>query len=159
MAIYWLMRRFISLSNKPMRIFFGLRLNCSFFIPLTLPSATSIAFIFDLEFLPFSFMGFSLVNDFLSDASVGWLIILVFTQYSVCRLTFAIEPVCSHAYGRDPASDEEGVVLSKRSFGWYFIHDTCKKNILLLLLLFDTNCSTKMPREKVVEIAYDFMFF
>ncbi|RNF02155.1 multidrug resistance protein, MATE family [Trypanosoma conorhini] len=82
-------------------------------IPLDLPSAMSIALTFGLAVVSLAFIGAFLGHNSLSGASVGHFIGSIFAQYQLCELTFAMDALCSQAYGRDPCSDEPVLSFKK----------------------------------------------
>ncbi|KEG09431.1 multidrug resistance protein, MATE family [Trypanosoma grayi] len=123
-------------------------------IPLATPSAVSIALTFGLAVIPLAFIGSVLGDKALTGASVGYFIISIVAQYPLCGLTFAMDAFCSQAYGRDPESDEQGVILQRGVLvGIVFVVPV---NILLLL------CQQILPTiygEEIGAVACDFMKF
>lgn len=82
-------------------------------LPLALPAMITMALTFGLSAIPLAFIGSHLGEDKLAGASVGYFIISIVAQYPICGLTFALDTLVSHEFGRDPTSDVMGVLLQR----------------------------------------------
>ncbi|GET89726.1 hypothetical protein, conserved [Leishmania tarentolae] len=80
---------------------------------LAVPAAVSICFTFSMSVVPLSFVGRYLGPRQLTGASVGFFLISILITYPTIGLTFALDTLCSHEYGRNPLSPEMGLVLQR----------------------------------------------
>ncbi|KPA80886.1 hypothetical protein ABB37_04295 [Leptomonas pyrrhocoris] len=80
---------------------------------LAAPAAVSICFTFSMSVVPLAFVGSYLGPRELTGASVGYFLISILISYPMVGLTFALDTLCSHEYGRDPLSPEMGLVLQR----------------------------------------------
>jgi multidrug resistance protein, MATE family len=80
---------------------------------LAAPAAVSICFTFSMSVVPLAFVGSFLGPRELTGASVGYFLISILITYPMIGLTFALDTLCSHEYGRDPLSPEMGLVLQR----------------------------------------------
>ncbi|KAK7201777.1 MatE [Novymonas esmeraldas] len=80
---------------------------------LAVPAAISICFTFSTSVVPLAFVGSYLGPRELTGASVGFFLISMLITYPMIGLTFALDTLCSHEYGRDPLSPEMGLVLQR----------------------------------------------
>lgn len=80
---------------------------------LAAPAAVSLAFTFSMSVVPLAFVGSMLGERELSGASVGYFITCILIFYPMVGLTFAMDTLISHEYGRDPLSPEMGLVLQR----------------------------------------------
>ncbi|ESL11158.1 hypothetical protein TRSC58_01101 [Trypanosoma rangeli SC58] len=77
------------------------------------PAALAIGFAFALSIIPLAFIGSYLGELSLSGASVGYFILSTFVLYPMIGMLFAMDTLCSHEYGRDPNSQELGLLLQR----------------------------------------------
>jgi multidrug resistance protein, MATE family len=82
-------------------------------LPLAAPSAVTMALTFALSSIPLMFIGSHLGEKKLTGASIGYFIISIVAQYPIFGLTFALDTLASHEYGRNPDSDVLGVLLQR----------------------------------------------
>ncbi|EKF32035.1 hypothetical protein MOQ_004122 [Trypanosoma cruzi marinkellei] len=82
-------------------------------LSFSLPAALTIGFTFAVTVVPLAFIGSYLGELYLSGASVGCFILSIFVLYPVIGLTFAMDTLCSHEYGRDQNSQELGILLQR----------------------------------------------
>ncbi|KAG5475309.1 hypothetical protein LSCM1_03422 [Leishmania martiniquensis] len=80
---------------------------------LAMPAAVSICFTFSISAMPLAFVGSYLGPRQLTGASVGFFLISILIIYPMIGLTFALDTLCSHEYGRDPLSPEMGLALQR----------------------------------------------
>ncbi|KPI88031.1 hypothetical protein ABL78_2907 [Leptomonas seymouri] len=80
---------------------------------LATPAAVSICFTFSMSVVPLAFVGSYLGPRELTGASVGYFLMSILITYPMIGLTFALDTLCSHEYGRDPLSPEMGLVLQR----------------------------------------------
>ncbi|TPP47572.1 MatE family protein [Leishmania donovani] len=80
---------------------------------LAVPAAVSICFTFSMSVVPLSFVGRYLGPRQLTGASVGYFLLSILITYPTIGLTFALDTLCSHEYGRNPLSPEMGLVLQR----------------------------------------------
>ncbi|KAG5501428.1 hypothetical protein JKF63_03241 [Porcisia hertigi] len=83
---------------------------------LAAPAAVSICFTFSMSVIPLAFVGSYLGPRQLTGASVGYFLISILITYPMIGLTFALDTLCSHEYGRNPLSTEMGLVLQRGAF-------------------------------------------
>ncbi|KAG5475829.1 hypothetical protein CUR178_03542 [Leishmania enriettii] len=77
------------------------------------PAAISIVFTFSMSAVPLAFVGSYLGPRQLTGASIGFFLINTVIIYPMIGLTFALDTLCSRAYGRNPSSPEMGLVLQR----------------------------------------------
>ncbi|CCW60993.1 unnamed protein product [Phytomonas sp. EM1] len=73
----------------------------------------SILFTFGMSVVPLAFVGSNLGESDLTGASVGYFIMCILVMYPIIGLTFAMDTLCSHEYGRNPVSTELGLILQR----------------------------------------------
>jgi putative MATE family efflux protein len=81
--------------------------------PLALPSIASMMLMFALSVIPLAFVGSYWGANALAGASVGFFILSIAIQYPVFGMTFALDALCSHEYGRAQDSDAQGLYLQR----------------------------------------------
>ncbi|CCW71106.1 unnamed protein product [Phytomonas sp. Hart1] len=73
----------------------------------------SILFTFGMSVVPLAFVGHNLGERDLAGASVGYFIMCILVMYPIIGLTFAMDTLCSHEYGRNTLSTELGLILQR----------------------------------------------
>ncbi|RNF10521.1 multidrug resistance protein, MATE family [Trypanosoma conorhini] len=104
------------------------------------PAALAIGFTFALSIVPLAFIGSYLGELALSGASVGYFILSTFVLYPMIGMTFALDTLCSHEYGRDPNSQELGLLL--------------QRGIIINLVLLVPVCVLLYNVDVVLELVY-----
>ncbi|EKG03492.1 hypothetical protein TCSYLVIO_005462 [Trypanosoma cruzi] len=82
-------------------------------LTFSVPAALTIGFTFAVTVVPLAFIGSYLGELYLSGASVGCFILSIFVLYPMIGMTFAMDTLCSHEYGRDQNSQELGLLLQR----------------------------------------------
>lgn len=82
-------------------------------VPLSIPSFITMALTYGLTAIPLGFIGSHIGEEKLTGASIAVFIISIVAQYPIFGLTFALDTLASHEYGRNPDSDVLGVLLQR----------------------------------------------
>lgn len=77
------------------------------------PASITIGFTFCTSIIPLAMVGKLLGEKDLSGASVGYFLICIFIQYPMIGLTYAIDTLCSHEYGRRGCTPRLGLILQR----------------------------------------------
>lgn len=80
---------------------------------LAIPATFTIGFTFCNSIVPLAFVGKLKGEEALTGASVGYFLISSLIIYPMIGLTFAMDTLCSHEFGRDPSSTELGLLLQR----------------------------------------------
>lgn len=72
-----------------------------------------MGFTFSMSVIPLAFIGNYLGASQLNGASIGYFITCIVVLYPMMGMTFAMDTLCSHEYGRDPLSEEMGLILQR----------------------------------------------
>eukprot|EP00796_Vickermania_ingenoplastis_P008727 gene8727-6133_t len=80
---------------------------------LAAPAAITIGFTFCTSIIPLAFVGKLRGERDMTGASVGYFLTSSLILYPMIGLTFAMDTLCSHEFGRDSASVELGLILQR----------------------------------------------
>lgn len=121
---------------------------------LAAPAAVSMGFTFSMSVVPLAFIGSILGERELTGASVGYFIMCIVIVYPMVGLTFAIDTLCSHEYGRDPISPEMGLVLQRGVFiNIIFLTPLCVMIYYLETML------VRIYGANITDVAVEFLTF
>lgn len=121
---------------------------------LAVPAAVALGFQFCTSIIPLAFVGFLEGEKVMTGISVGYFFTSSLILYPMIGLTFAMDTLCSHEFGREGESGEAGLILQRGilinfialaplCIGLYFVKG-------LLVSLYGT---------ETAEIAFDFLHF
>jgi hypothetical protein len=89
------------------------RASMKLLLPLAIPSMVAVALGFALSAMTFAFLGKWIGTDAMSSASVGFYFMCIAALYPLTGVAFAVDTLCTQAYGRDPNSTVQGAVAQR----------------------------------------------
>jgi multidrug resistance protein, MATE family len=124
-------------------------------IPLSIPSFITMALTYGLTAIPLGFIGSHIGEEKLTGASIAVFIISIVAQYPIFGLTFALDTLASHEYGRNPNSDVLGVLLQRG----IIVNLAFCVPVCLFLVFWSQSVLTPIYGVVLATIASDFLRF
>uniref|UniRef100_A0A0A9W5U8 Putative transporter C11D3.06 n=1 Tax=Lygus hesperus TaxID=30085 RepID=A0A0A9W5U8_LYGHE len=121
---------------------------------LSAPASVTMGFTFSMSVIPLAFIGNYLGVSQLNGASIGYFITCIIVLYPMMGMTFAMDTLCSHEYGRDRLSGEMGLILQRGVLINFLILTP-----LCIAIYYLTPFLTLLYGASVAEIAQDFLTY
>lgn len=121
---------------------------------LAAPAAISIGFTFCTSIIPLAFVGSLRGEQEMTGASVGYFLTSSLILYPMIGMTFAMDTLCSHEFGRDSNSVELGLILQRGVLiNFIFLTPLC------IGMYFFRSVLVQLYGDELAAVAMDFLHF